>query len=148
MARYEVPRGEVPAPVIVPFGGGTHEWAALELAIWLAKAHGLPLRLVGSDARPDRRDASRLLASASLVVQRFAGIVPEPALADPDALAQTAASLLVVGLPDDWRDAGLGATRTRLLDAPTSPVLLVRRGLRPGGLAPDESLTRFTWSLG
>jgi hypothetical protein len=25
-------------------------------------------------------------------------------------------------------------------------VLFVRRGLRPGGLAPPEALTRFTWS--
>jgi hypothetical protein len=24
----------------------------------------------------------------------------------------------------------------------------VRRGLRPGGLAPPESHTRFTWSVG
>jgi hypothetical protein len=27
------------------------------------------------------------------------------------------------------------------------PVLLVRGGLRPGGLAPDHTLTRFSWSL-
>jgi hypothetical protein len=27
------------------------------------------------------------------------------------------------------------------------PTLIVRRGLRPGGLAPREGLTRFTWSL-
>jgi hypothetical protein len=27
------------------------------------------------------------------------------------------------------------------------PTLLVRKGLRPGGLAPAENLTRFTWSL-
>jgi hypothetical protein len=24
----------------------------------------------------------------------------------------------------------------------------VRRGLRPGGVAPSETLTRFTWTLG
>ena len=151
MSRCQAP-GHVPpgdgAPVTVPFGGGEHEWAALELGVWLARAHGAPLRLVGSDARPDRRDASRLLASASLVVQRFAGIVPEPALADPDELAHAEASLLLVGLPDDWRENGLGELRARLLAAPPAPLLLVRRGLRPGGLAPDESLTRFTWSLG
>jgi len=27
------------------------------------------------------------------------------------------------------------------------PVLLVRKGSRPSGLAPRESQTRFTWSL-
>jgi hypothetical protein len=27
------------------------------------------------------------------------------------------------------------------------PVLLVQRGARPGGLAPGESRTRFSWSL-
>jgi hypothetical protein len=27
------------------------------------------------------------------------------------------------------------------------PVMLVKRGLRPGGLAPRESRTRFTWSI-
>ena len=29
----------------------------------------------------------------------------------------------------------------------TVAVLLVYGGLRPGGLAPDRSLTRFTWSV-
>jgi DNA-binding SARP family transcriptional activator len=152
MSRDQVP-GHVPdgrdvPPVTVPFGGGANEWAALELGVWIARAHGLPLRLVGSEARAERRDASRLLASASLVVQRFAGIVPEPALADPDAIAAAPASLLLVGLPEDWRDTGLGTTREHLVAHPPAPLLLVRRGLRPGGLAPDESLTRFTWSLG
>jgi hypothetical protein len=28
------------------------------------------------------------------------------------------------------------------------PVLLVHRGPRPGGLAPRQSRTRFTWTLG
>jgi hypothetical protein len=27
------------------------------------------------------------------------------------------------------------------------PVLLVRVGVRPGGLSPQEGLTRYTWSL-
>src|SRR5207247_3381887 len=41
---------EAAAPVLVPFGGGREEWAALELAAWLARAHGLPLRLLGAEA--------------------------------------------------------------------------------------------------
>jgi hypothetical protein len=27
------------------------------------------------------------------------------------------------------------------------PILFVRRGLRPSGLAPSGSVTRFTWSV-
>ena len=37
-------RFEAGDPVLVPFGGGREEWAALELGAWLARAHGLPLR--------------------------------------------------------------------------------------------------------
>ncbi len=133
------------APVVVPFGGGADEWAALQLAAWLARAHGLPLRLVGAEEREGRRDASRLLASASLALQRFAGSSAEPVLAAPGAegiLAQPA-SLLVIALPT----GELGETRQTLVERADVPVLLVRGGLRPGGLAPDRTLTRFSWSL-
>ncbi len=41
----------------------------------------------------------------------------------------------------------LALSRTRLATAGDLPVLLVRRGVRPGGLAPGESDTRFTWTL-
>jgi len=58
-------------PVLVPFGGGREEWPALELAAWLARVHGLPLRLLGTEATGGRRDASRMLAAASLSLQRF-----------------------------------------------------------------------------
>src|SRR5204862_917649 len=47
------------APVLVPFGGGRDEWPALQLGAWLAQAHGLPLRLLGTEASGERRDASR-----------------------------------------------------------------------------------------
>ena len=74
-----------PGPVLVPFGAAWHDWAALELGAWVARATGAPLRLIGaaSDGRDDGRDASRLLADASLIVQRTAGIVAEPLLASP-----------------------------------------------------------------
>ncbi len=35
------------AGVFVPFGGGEHDWAALELGAWLASALRSPLKLVG-----------------------------------------------------------------------------------------------------
>jgi hypothetical protein len=54
--------------------------------------------------------------------------------------------MVVAGLSNRWQREGLGMARGALT-ASTTPVLLVRRGLRPGGLAPRDSLTRFTWSL-
>jgi DNA-binding SARP family transcriptional activator len=140
-------------PVVVPFGAAWHDWAALELGGWIARATGTPLRLIGaaSDNRGDNRDASRVLADASLIVQRRAGIAAEPLLASPGrkgvmALAE-GAGILVVGLSERWREEGLGRTRTELAEHPSSPTALVRRGPRPGGLAPKETRTRFTWSL-
>ncbi len=142
-----------PGPVVVPFGGAHHDWAALELGTAVAAATGAPLRLIGaaSDDRPDGRDASRLLADASLIVQRRAGVVAEPLLARPGregvfALAE-GAGLLVVGLSDRWRETGLGAIRSRLVAAPPAPTVLVRRGVGPDGLAPDDPRTLFRWSL-
>ena len=140
-------------PILVPFGAAEHDWAALELAAWLARSTGDPLRLIGaaSDARADGQDASRLLADASLIVQRTAGVPAEPLLAHPGresvaALAE-GAGLLVVGLSERWRAEGLGRTRSEIAASPPAPTVFVRRGVRPGGLAPAESRTRFTWSL-
>jgi DNA-binding SARP family transcriptional activator len=140
-------------PVVVPFGAARHDWSALELGAWVARATGAPVRLIGaaSDQRTDRRDASRLLADASLIVQRRARVVAEPLLASPGrkgviALA-AGAGLLVVGLSDRWREEGLGRIRTQLAAAPPAPTVLVRRGPAPDGPAPDDSQTRFTWSL-
>jgi DNA-binding SARP family transcriptional activator len=139
-------------PVLVPFGAASHDWAALELGAWAARSLGAPLRLIGSaDRGGDGRDASRLLADASLIVQRTAGVVAEPLLASPGrrAVADLAegAGLLVVGFSDRWREEGLGRVRSHLAETAPAPTLLVRRGTRPGGLAPPESRTRFRWSL-
>jgi DNA-binding SARP family transcriptional activator len=136
-------------PVLVPFAGAEHDWSAIELGAWLAGGWGVPLRLAGP-AVADGRDASRLLASASLAVQRALGVAAEPLLVEPgpEALVAAAreAAIAVVGLSDRWRKEGLGAARSALVAA-GQPTLLVRKGLRPGGLAPPENLTRFTWSL-
>jgi DNA-binding SARP family transcriptional activator len=136
-------------PVLVPFSGADHDWSAIEIGAWLALARDDPLWLAGPQA--GERDASRLLASASLALQRAVGVTAEPRLLEPgvDALVATAseASVVVVGLTDRWTEDGLGPVRSALAAAAT-PTLLVRRGLRPGGLAPPEGLTRFTWSVG
>ena len=141
-------------PVLVPFGGGEHDWAAVELGAWLAKANGVPLRLAGAAAVPEhgKRDASRLLSHGALAVQRVLGITAEPLLVPPGESGMLEASrdagLLVVGLSTRWHREGLGEARLRLARDAFAPVLLVRRGLHPGGLAPPAALTRFTWSIG
>jgi hypothetical protein len=136
-------------PVLVPFGGADHDWAAVELATWIAQAQEAPLRLAGSSGDGNRGDASRLLASVSLIVQRIAGIETAPVLVERQGLVQAAegVGLIVFGLPAGWPQKGLGEVRAALAREAEAPTLLVRKGLRPGGLAPEGSLTRFTWSL-
>jgi K+:H+ antiporter len=149
-------------PVVVPFGGAEHDWAALELGAWLAGATGAPLRLLGAAGSRDShsngdggtaegRDASRLLGNASLVLQQLAGVTAEPVLIEPGRQgvldAAAGAGLLVVGLSERWREEGLGPFRAELARAAAAPTLFVRRGTRTGALAPREDQTRFTWSI-
>jgi len=149
VSRDAIPVG----PVLVPFGGAEHDWAAVELGAWLARATKAPLRLAGAAAVPEqgKRDASRLLSHGALAVQRVLGISAEPLLTplgeEGMLEASRDAGLLVVGLSTRWHQEGLGAARLRLAREATPPTLLVRRGLRPGGLAPPAALTRFTWSI-
>lgn len=141
------------AAIVVPFGGAEHDWAALELGAWLASAHDARLTLLGTTERPagGKRDASRLLATASLAIQRVVGIAAEPLLtpAGHDAVAGVAESALaiVLGISRRWRSEGLGSTRLAIAGAARAPTLVVRRGPRPGVLAPGGSLTQYTWSL-
>ena len=139
--------------VYVPFGGSEHDWAALELGAWLAGGANVPLRIVGTkaDPRSGRRDASRLVADASLAVQRVTGVETEPLFAEPTDEALVAsvepAAVVVIGISPRWRREGVGATRRALLREGQPPTVLVHRGPRPGGLTPRENLTRFTWSI-
>jgi DNA-binding SARP family transcriptional activator len=137
--------------VFVPFGGGEHDWAALELGAWLASATGAPVRLAGTAGREGRRDASRLLADASLAVQRVIGVEIEPLLtpADGDSLLHSTdgSAVIVAGISPRWRSEGIGSTRRALVRHAGPPTLLVHRGPGPGGLAPREARTRFTWSI-
>ena len=139
------------APVVVPFGGAEHDWAALELGAWIAAATDAPLRLLGAAGETEERTrVSRLLGDAGLLVQQYAGIHAEPLVADAGkegiVEAATGAGLLAIGLSDRWQDEGLGPTRSEITHAAPAPVLFVRRGTRPGALAPREDVTRFSWS--
>ena len=89
----------------------------------------------------------RTLAAVMIVL----GVATEPLLVQPgpDGVigASRLAQLLVVGLSSRWREEGLGDTRLNVLSNARPATVLVRRGVRPGGLAPAEAQTRFTWSL-
>jgi DNA-binding SARP family transcriptional activator len=139
--------------VAVPFGGAEHDWAAIEVGAWAASASGVDLHLVGTavDSEAGRRDASRLLADAALLVQRASDVVPKPVLVPPGREGLLEATkdvgLLVVGLSERWEDEGLGPLRWALARTARVPVLFVKRGLRPSGLAPANTVTRYTWSV-
>jgi DNA-binding SARP family transcriptional activator len=139
--------------VVTPFAGVEHDWSAIEVAAWIAGSLGTTLRLLGTEAdlARGRRDASRLLGRASLMIQQVVGIVTEPVLipAGAEGVVQAAqdARLLVVGLSDRWRTEGIGPARLSVAAAVDVPTLFVRRGLRPSGIAPQETVTRFTWTL-
>jgi DNA-binding SARP family transcriptional activator len=137
--------------IFVPFGGGDNDWAALELGAWLSSTTEAPLRLVGTkaDAQRAQRDASRLLADASLAVQRVVGVDVEPLLVEPAELvtAVREANVVAIGISPRWRQEGIGEVRRELVRGGSAPTLLVHRGPRPGGLAPREPRTRFTWSI-
>jgi len=138
--------------VVVPFTGAEHDWSAVELGAWFALGTELPLVLAGASSGTEGRDASRVLASASLAVQSAFGVHAEPLLVEPTAEALVEATrdaaLVVVGLTDRWRREGIGHARAALAASSHHPTLIVRRGLRPGGLGPRSSETRFTWTVG
>jgi DNA-binding SARP family transcriptional activator len=140
-------------PVVTPFGGVEHDWSAIEVAAWLAQSLDTSLRLLGREADPaaGRRDASRLLARASLLVQQVIGIVTEPVLVPPGEQgvleAARDARLLVIGLSDRWPSEGIGPVRRAVAAGAGVPTLFTRRGVRPTGVAPYATLTRFSWTL-
>jgi DNA-binding SARP family transcriptional activator len=144
---------EVGSGVFIPFGGGEHDWAALELGAWLASVTGARVKLAGTgtERRDGRRDASRLLADASLAVQRVIGVEIEPLLvaAGEEALVRSTdgSAVIVAGISPRWRNDGIGSSHRALIRHAGPPTLLVHRGPKPGGLAPRESRTRFTWSI-
>jgi K+:H+ antiporter len=140
------------APVLVPFGGAEHDWAALELGSWLASSTGAPLKLLGAGGQTDEgKSVTRMLADAGLLVQQATGIATEPLVVaggrDGIIAAAAGAGLLVLGLSDRWRREGLGPTRSAIAGAAPAPVLFVKRGTRPGLFAPKENVTQFRWSM-
>jgi class 3 adenylate cyclase len=136
--------------IFVPFSGSDHDWVALELASHLARTLEAPIILVGSRSasNPVDEDASRLLASASLVVQQLTRIVPEPLLLPPGAgpLLQhlKPSSHLITGVPVDLEERGLGKARTELFRS-CAAATFVRSPTDAN--ARRRTATRFSWTL-
>jgi Kef-type K+ transport system membrane component KefB len=138
-------------PLLVPFGGAEHDWAALELGSWLSSATGAPLKLLGAGGQSeDGKSVTRMLADAGLLVQQTTGIATEPLVIaggrEGIVAAATGAGLLVIGLSERWRREGLGPTRSEIAKAAPAPVLFVRRGTRAGLFAQRDNVTQFNWS--
>ena len=139
-------------PVMVPFAGTEHDWAALELATTIAASTGVSLILTGSNAPSagDEGDASRLLAAASLIVQQIGGLIAEPLLiprgADAVVEAAATASHVITGVPADYERRGIGTTRREVARRVGTTVTLVRRGARSGVISVDRDVTRFSWT--
>jgi Kef-type K+ transport system membrane component KefB len=139
-------------PVVVPFGGAEHDWAALELGSWLAASSEAPLKLLGAAGQTDEGAVvSRMLGDAGLLVQQMTGVKTEPMIVHAGregiVAAGGAAGLLVLGLSDRWRREGLGPTRSEIAKAAPAPVLFVRRGTRPGVFSSGDSHQDFKWSM-
>src|SRR5439155_6472930 len=138
-------------PVMVPFAGTEHDWAALELATTIAASNGSSLVLTGSNAASgDDGDASRLLAAASLIVQQIGGLIAEPLLiprgADAVVAAAVNASHVITGVPADYEAPGIGSTRCEVARRVETTVTLVRRGARRGVVSRYRDVTRFSWT--
>ncbi len=138
-------------PLLVPFGGAEHDWAALELGSWLSSATGAPLKLLGAGGQSDDgKSVTRMLADAGLLVQQTTGIATEPLVIaggrEGIVSAAAGAGLLVIGLSERWRREGLGPTRSEIAKAAPAPVLFVRRGTRAGLFAQRDNVTQFNWS--
>ena len=133
------------ASLMVPFGGADHDWAALELAacdrVRDRRAAGScsapPARMPGRARR--ERPAGQRLADRPAVRRRDRA---RPCSPSPVARASSrrppSAGLLIIGLSERWRKEGLGETRRAIARSAPAPIVFVRRGERPGALAPSS----------
>ena len=114
------------ARILVPYGGGFHEEAGLDLALRLSRATGAELTLLA----PEGEEAEERAAEA----REGSGVSLELVTVDGDvteALFERAADfdLLVLGVGDRWmtQDDTLASVREEVMEKAGTPYLLVRR---------------------
>jgi hypothetical protein len=116
----------------------------------LAETLDASLRLAGVSGGEDGEDASGLLASVSFVVQWVARVAASRVLVEAGEeglVGAVGGAGLVFGLSAGWQKKGLDQVREGLARRAAAPTLYVRKGPRSGGLAPEASRTRCSWSL-
>ena len=140
------------APLVVPFGGAEHDWAALELGAWLAASTGAPLRLLGRHRRGRGRGRRQPPARPPPRCWFSASSASPPSRCWPSRVAtgswrpRRAPGCWSSGSPTAGARRASGPSAARSPRAAPAPILFVRRGLRPGALAPRTDVTQFTWS--
>ncbi|MBV8386967.1 MAG: cation:proton antiporter [Acidimicrobiia bacterium] len=136
------------AEIAVPFGGGFHEEAAVDLALRLAEASGATLKLVG---RADGDDSAHELGERAAQAYEDTGVwtVAAPVDGDGDVTGKLVeeakeADLVVLGVSDKWvKDQNsLGDLRESMAARASAPVLVVRRQGQPGQRGPSRWLRR------
>ena len=140
-----------PGDVLVPFVGGEHDWAAVELGAWLARAFDAQLLLAGAsvgdtDATPAgswQMRRSRCSGRSGSRPSRCSSRPSRTRSCGPRRGPPSSAS----ACPTAGIATGSGPTRTAIATRSDGPTILVRRGVRPGGLAPRGADTRYTWTI-
>lgn len=137
-------------PIIVLFSGSEHDWAAVGVAANLAHHLNSELLMLAVESSPATGNPSRLLASASLVIQRAFNVSAPGQLVSPSIVeivsACETARMICAGVSTRWNEIGVGPTRAALVEAGL-PVVLLRRGSRPSPFAPAAAKTQYSWSM-
>ena len=145
-------------PVLVPFGGAEHDWAALELGSWLAAATGAPLKLLGAAGQTDEgASVTRMLADAGLLAQQATGITTEPLVVagGRDSIVEAAAGrrparARAVGplAPRGPRPDPLGDRQGRAGTGPVRPARHAAGAVRPARRTSPSSAGRWSADRG
>jgi Kef-type K+ transport system membrane component KefB/nucleotide-binding universal stress UspA family protein len=116
--------------IVVPFGGGFHEEAALELGVRVGSTTGARLHLV-TDGDEDR---AHVIASRAADAYERAGVWAAADAAEGDVTkrlldAARSADLVVLGVGDTWAadQQTLGSLRELVAEHIPTPMLVVRR---------------------
>ena len=141
-------------PVLVPFGGAEHDWAAVEVAAWIARASGASLLLAGAEGDPGlgKRDASRSARERGAPRPARRRVATEPLLVPRGPRGHRSRGRPTPGW-SSWASPASGARRASARPASRSPGTPPARPCSSGAACGreawrrGESLTRFTWSL-